>query len=219
MSAYLHWGVLPEGGRTALGAIAGHPDLRAFRLAGGTALALQEGHRASADLDFFVASPRLTLPSLDRFRRDALGGGRGEVRSEAPGTLHATTRGMHLSLLATTSPWVRPARRLAGLRLAHPVDIGLMKLGAAVQRGSRRDFVDLACILDRRISLAALLRLTRRKYPEVRDFVPQALRALVYFADAEREPDPPRLVPEFAWPRVKRSLEAAVRGVADRAFE
>ena len=198
--------------------LAAHPELRKFVLAGGTALAMQEGPRASADLDFFVVSAALALPPLAGVRRDILGRGRGGIRSEERGTLHATAGGVHVSLLATPYPFLRPVRQAGSLRLAHPVDIGLMKLAAVVQRGSRRDFMDIACILDRHLTLGGLLRLAKKKYPEVRDFVPQALRALVYFADAEREPDPPRLDGRYAWSIVKRRIEQAVRVETGRRF-
>lgn len=212
----LHWECAPPGGRETLDRIGAHPDLKPFVLAGGTALALQEGHRSSADYDFFAVSPGLTLPSLRRFRGDQLRPPGGRVRSEARGTLHAELGGILLSFLVTGSPWLRRPRRFGSFRLAHPVDIGLMKLGAIIQRGSRRDFIDLACILDRHAGLDRLLRLARRRYPDVRDIVPQALQALVYFADADRDRDPPRLVPQYGWERVKAAVEAHTRKAAGK---
>jgi hypothetical protein len=210
----LHWDVAPKNGRALIARIASHPEIKPFVLAGGTALALQEGHRSSADFDFFAFSPDLALPPLGRFRHAELRPPRGRVRLEARGTLHAELSGVQLTFLATDSPWLRRPRRFGRLRLAHPVDIGLMKLGAIIQRGTRRDFIDLACVLGRHTSLDRLLRLAPRKFPDVRDVVPQALQALVYFADAEHDLDPPRLDPDYRWDRVKKQIEAEARNVA-----
>jgi len=65
-----------------------------------------------------------------------------------------------------------------------------MKLSAIVSRGSRRDFIDVACILENYADLPELLRLAPAKFPESPDFAVTALRALVYFDDAEKEDDP-----------------------------
>ncbi len=48
-----HLEVLSAEPRNTLIVLAGRPELRRFYLAGGTALALQWGHRTSVDLDFF----------------------------------------------------------------------------------------------------------------------------------------------------------------------
>jgi hypothetical protein len=214
----LHWEILTATAKPLVERIAAHHDLKGFVLAGGTGLALQEGHRSSLDLDFFCVNRDLELPSLGRFRREFLSGSAGEVRSEDRGTLHGTTRGLHVTFLATSYPLMRRPLAAGPLRLARPADVGLMKLAAVVQRGARRDFIDLACILDRHMGLHSLLRLAERKFTDVRDFIPQALRALVYFTDAEDEPDPLRLAPAYAWEKTKRRIELSVRSIADRKF-
>jgi len=204
----LHREVLDETRFRDLERVVAHPDMKGFYLAGGTGLALEEGHRRSVDLDFFHESPEGEIPSMTGFRRDLLKGG---IRSEEKGTLHAEIGGTHLSLLATPYRLVRRPVEFDRLVIAHPVDIGLMKLAAIVQRGSKRDFIDLACILDRHISLGRLLGLARRKYPEPRDFAVQALRALVYFDDAEKEGLPVLLDHHYSWERVKPFIEAETR--------
>lgn len=50
---------ITPGCRQALASLRGQPFLDDFYLAGGTALALQLGHRISTDLDWFSASCRL----------------------------------------------------------------------------------------------------------------------------------------------------------------
>jgi hypothetical protein len=165
------------------------------------------------DLDFFRESPDVEIPPMTRFRRDLLKGG---IRGEEKGTLHAEIGGIHFSLLATPYHLARRTVRTGNLSMADPVDIGLMKLAAIVQRGSKRDFVDLACILDRHISLEDLLKLAEKKYPQSRDFTVQALRALVYFDDAEKERTPILLDLRYTWEKVKPFIETQVKKALPR---
>ena len=186
--------------------------LDAFYLAGGTALALTYGHRLSVDLDFF--SPTNPLGLMERPAvLESLRSAGAEIEEEKDGTLHARLRGTHISFFRYRYPLLRGLRRWGHLRVAHPVDIGLMKLGAIIGRGSRKDFVDLYVILKEEMDLPRLLRLAPKKFPGSRDFRVQALRALVYFADADQEPDL-RLPPTLSWPGIKRFFENEVRSLS-----
>jgi hypothetical protein len=94
--------------------------------------------------------------------------------------------------------------------LADPLDIALMKLIAIGQRGSKRDFVDVACLLRKfpNVSLGELLELLPRKYGSTNRA--HLVRALTYFADAESDPMP-RMRWSLKWGEIKRQLEDAVR--------
>ncbi len=209
----LHWEILEASKRSQLERIAAVVATTGFYLAGGTGLALLAGHRQSVDFDFFFESERLVLPGMERFKQVFQAERGYRIRLEEQGTLHLEIGQARISFLATPYPLLRRPVQSGLLRIAHPVDIGLMKLAAIVSRGSRRDFVDLACVLDRYASLEGLLKLAQRKYPQSRDFAMQAARALVYFTDAEREADPLRLEPRYRWGRVKAMIEAEVRKV------
>jgi hypothetical protein len=93
--------------------------------------------------------------------------------------------------------------------LADPLDIVLMKLTAISQRGSKRDFVDLACFLRAypQFPLEELLELLPRKYGRINRA--HYLRALVYFEDAEREPMP-RMRWRLSWKKAKEQLQHEV---------
>ena len=188
------------------------PRMGAFYLAGGTALALAYGHRVSVDLDFFSSTNPLGFVErqalLEDFRKCGM-----EVEEEKDGTVHGRHKATHVSFFRYPNPLLRPVRLWDRLRVAHPVDIGLMKLGAIIGRGSRKDFIDLYFILERELSLARLLRLIPRKFPGRRDVRVQALRALVYFADADAEP-PPKVAASLSWARVKAFFEREVRSLA-----
>ena len=85
-----------------------------------------------------------------------------------------------------------------------------MKLIAIGQRGSKRDFVDLACFLRKfpNVSLGELLELLERKFGSMNRA--RLLRALTYFADAESDPMP-RMRWSLKWDEIKRQLEDAVK--------
>ncbi|MEK7477637.1 MAG: nucleotidyl transferase AbiEii/AbiGii toxin family protein [Candidatus Coatesbacteria bacterium] len=207
----LHWNRLGRARRSFLLEVAAQPVVRRFTLAGGSGLALLADHRNSEDFDFFVESPALRLPDMQPLKR-FLGGRPGfRIRAEEPGTLHLDAEGVHMSYLATPYSAMRPPVRAGGLVIAHPVEIGLMKLSAIVSRGARKDFIDLACVLDRWASLKILLGLARKKYASSGDFVAIVQRPLVYFAEADAEPDPDCLDPRYAWNRVKDRIEKEAR--------
>jgi hypothetical protein len=108
-------------------------------------------------------------------------------------------------------PLVEPSDELDGLAVASLVDLVLMKLGAVISRGSRRDFVDLhlAC---RRLPLDRALALAERKFAHVGDFALQVFKALADLADAESEPMPELATP-LDWSEVRAwALEEAARG-------
>ena len=82
-----------------------------------------------------------------------------------------------------------------------------MKINAITNRGSRKDFVDLARLLDDH-SLADMFEWYRQKYPEANPAL--ALRSLSYFVDAETMPMPRMLIP-FDWCNAKEKIRCAVR--------
>jgi hypothetical protein len=183
-----------------------------FYLAGSAALALYTGHRPVADLDLMSNANRLASPQ----RRDLLG----ELLAADPTTAVETARDGYLSTrLAEGSvglrlfyypyPLVGPFEEISGLAVASAADLGLMKLGAIISRGTRRDFVDLY-LLCRELPLARLFALAEDKFGHVRDFPLQALKGLADFSEVEGEPMP-RLARPLAWAEVEAWVRAEVR--------
>ncbi|MEW6683128.1 MAG: nucleotidyl transferase AbiEii/AbiGii toxin family protein [Nitrospirota bacterium] len=169
-----------------------------FYLAGGTAVALQLGHRVSDDLDFF---------SADSFEADAVvhtlsGLGRLDGVEAAPGTVHARFEGTRLTFLHYPYPLLDPCVSGLGINLASLRDIGCMKIDAVASRGSRRDFVDLYTICTRSRPLDDLLRDFDVKFRRIAYNRAHILKSLCYFEDAEREPLPKLLAP-LVWEDIK----------------
>lgn len=198
---------LAEATRPRLPALAARAWAADFYLAGSAALALYLAHRRVRDLDLMSGTHRL----LPADRRDLLV----DLLAMEPGTRVETARDGYLfvrlpgdvALRFFTYPYplADPLEEAAGLAVASLADLGLMKLGALISRGTRRDFVDLF-LLARELPLEALLERSGEKFGHVGDFPLQAFKALADFSEAEDEPMP-RLAAPLEWSEVRAWAE------------
>ncbi len=85
-------------------------------------------------------------------------------------------------------------------------DVAAMKLNAITNRGCKKDFHDLHALLKHH-SLPDLLDVYCQKYSVENRFM--VIRSLVWFEDADDEPDPISQV-EVAWPDVKAAISESV---------
>ena len=189
--------------------ISGATEFRGWVLAGGTGLALQLGHRISEDFGFFRTRDVDTAALFDRLREVATC----ETLYSDEHTLSVLVDGVRLSFFQVRDPFLFPATPFSFFGVADLRDIGLMKLLAVTNRGSRKDFVDLFTLLKTGLSLSDYLQLLPRKYGPGRLNPYQVATSLTYFEDAEAEPLPRMLVP-FEWPACKeffiREVQALV---------
>jgi predicted nucleotidyltransferase component of viral defense system len=200
--------------RQALAYLRQQDFVTGFYLAGGTALALQIGHRISTDLDWFSADRLLLAPEREEICEALECSGSFEVASEQDGMIFSRLLGTDVSFIYQHHPLLEPTVEYEGVRLASLTDIGLMKLAAVNSRGTRRDFIDLYC-LQRQAPLDRLLELATIKYADRPNFLAIAARALAYFEDAEQQPMP-RMLQTVKWPDVKGYCQAAARALARR---
>jgi hypothetical protein len=171
-----------------------------FYLAGGTALALQLGHRRSVDLDFFSETDEVR-PEMHRQAVQVLEAFHPTIVEQAWGNLLLVVEELRVGFFGYGYPLMVPPTPAEGVPLASLADIGLMKMDAVVTRASRKDFHDLYAIAPH-ISLRALLDLAPAKYPSVRDFEAMGVRAMVYFDRADQE-EPIPLLQAVDWETVK----------------
>jgi hypothetical protein len=170
-----------------------------FYLAGGTALALQLGHRLSFDLDYF--SPSEDIPSIRQLLANALLPFSPILADSSWGNLVFLASGVRVGFYGYGYPLVGPLVDADGIRLAGVADIGLMKLDALLGRAGRKDFFDLYVICQS-VTLSSLLELAPLKYPSIRDFETQVVKRLAFFDIADQEAQP-TLLQEVAWDTVK----------------
>lgn len=192
---------IPLAVRRLLLDLAPHPALSGFALGGGTSLALRFGHRISVDLDFFTPDP---------FQPDeiatSLGALKPEIIASARNSLTTVAGGVKLDFLRHAYPLLAPVEVIEGITMLSLDDVAAMKLNAVSNRGSKKDFYDVAELLDR-FDLATLLTFFTAKYTASDPFA--VIRSLAWFEDAEPEPDPIPLN-GTTWKSVKRKVSEAV---------
>lgn len=210
---------LAPASRELLAALAGRPWARDFYLAGSAALALYLAHRPVVGLDLMsgVRSPASARRLASPERRDLLA----DLLALDPGFTVETARdgylstrsgdGVPLRLYHYPYPLADPLAQAAGLAIASPVDLGLMKVAAIISRGTRRDYLDLH-LLCRHLPLADLLARAGDKFGHVRDFPLQALKGL---SDLDQAPDEPlpAVADEVTWEEVVKWTRGEVRRV------
>lgn len=179
------------------------PQMSGYPLVGGTALALQIGHRLSIDLDFFGNS-NLALDTI-KAELEKLGPLLVDNRSES--ILNLRIRNIKVDVARYRYPLIAPTVSNDGLILAGIEDIAAMKLSAVVGRGSKKDFIDIYFLLNS-YTLEEMMRLFRRKISDESDLM--IARSLTYFVDADKEVMPDMLVP-VEWSAVKERIKHAVK--------
>ncbi|MBL7795164.1 MAG: nucleotidyl transferase AbiEii/AbiGii toxin family protein [Saprospiraceae bacterium] len=178
------------------------PFLTDFTLAGGTALALQIGHRESYDLDLFSRAPFSTEEIFLKLNQEYAA----ELVSKSEHILVAFIRGIKVDCVFHPYTFKYPVVAQDGIRLLHIEDIAAMKLSAIAGRGRKRDFFDLYFLL-REFPLHQMLDWYADKYGDSSTF--HAVRSLTYFEDAEADADPV-LFEQITWEQVKQRLVKAV---------
>ncbi len=200
----LRFDAVPESVRKLLLRLASHKALGDFALGGGTSLALRFGHRVSVDLDFFTTH---------EFSPDELFGSLGleaaTIVGRAKNTLTVDADGVKLDLLRHAYQLLEPVDQLDGVTLISLPDLAAMKLNALANRGSKKDFFDLARLLDQ-FALPQMIVFFSEKYPATDPFT--VIRSLAWFDDAEMEPDPLSLT-GATWDSVKARVSGAVAGL------
>jgi hypothetical protein len=183
------------------------PAVEPFFLVGGTALALQMGHRVSVDLDLFTPQPFDKNDLLEALSAEL------DVSLESEGTSMLITyiKEVKVDFVKMGYPVIFPPLVIEGVRMLDIRDIAPMKLKAVVQRGSKKDFYDIYFLLDR-LPLDEMLSLFQEKFKQQEIF--HVIKSLTYFEDAEKSPDPAVFDPAVTWQRVKTAVKRAVNELA-----
>lgn len=189
------------------------PAISSFRLAGGTALALQKGHRTSVDIDLFSEADfdnAFILQALEAY-----------LYPERPADVRTYTFGFFCSLneiktdfMYWGNPFVEAPLVEDHIRMATSLDIFAMKLHAVTSRKTKKDFIDIAILLEA-IPLSEALKVYQIKFP-YNDFIP-VLKALSYFEEADKDAGPEMLI-SLSWTEVKDRIATAIRGYWEQAL-
>ena len=179
------------------------PIFENSRLVGGTALALQLGHRKSIDLDIFG-----TINASPEEIQDACAyAGSLEISKTSKNINIYWVDGIKVDCVNYPYEWLEESEVLGGVRLATISDIAAMKISAIINRGTKKDFIDLFFLL-KEMSLNHILDLYDQKYSDGSRFI--AIKSLTYFEDAESDPMP-YMFSDVTWEEVKNSIIVEVQ--------
>lgn len=179
------------------------PELSQTRLVGGTALALQLGHRKSIDLNFF-GQMDTSLDELS-FIISAFA----QVKPIASSRMmrFLIVNDVKVDIVSHPYPWLEDPVQEEGIVLAGIKDIAAMKLSAITNRGTRKDFVDLYYLLQH-CTLRELIGFYKSKYSDSQLFT--VIKSLTYFDDAEKDPMP-TMLRSADWDVIKQKITAEIR--------
>ncbi|TAG58017.1 MAG: hypothetical protein EAZ27_01880 [Cytophagales bacterium] len=182
------------------------PELQDFYLVGGTALSLLYGHRISEDLDMFCTSPfnnTLIVNTLESIYQQKF-----KYRITNPSFgIFGYIDNVKVDMIRFPHPLIKPTIEIEGIRLFAPEDIIAMKVQAVLGRAKKKDFWDIAELLQH-YSVSDFITFHKQKYASQNLFitVPQAI---TYFADADESPDPISLKNQ-TWESVKLVISQKV---------
>jgi len=184
------------------------PELNNFNLAGGTALALQIGHRKSIDIDLFTTEifdeNSIIETFTSKFKEI-------KILSLSKNSVTCVINGIKVDVIRHNYPYLENSLKEENIRMFSLADIAAMKLNAIAGNGSRvKDFIDLYFLLDK-FSLKQMLEFYSKKYSQMEPFF--VIKSIVYFDDIDESTwKAVKLLNKanLTFSKIKRKLEKAV---------
>lgn len=178
-------------------------ELTNVRLVGGTALAMQIGHRTSIDLDLFG----LLDFSPEDYSEKLLQLGKLEFIKKSKNIQILLIDGIKVDIVNYHYPWLEDALNKEDIIMGSKKDIAAMKLNAISGRGTRKDFVDLYFLLNE-YSLNEIMQFYLAKYNDGSEYM--AIKSIGYFKDAEEEVMPNMLI-NVGWEEIKSTIRKCLK--------
>jgi len=195
----LHLDILPDNQRGLLPHFISLRDT--WYLAGGTALALQIGHRESVDFDFFCER---SFDTAELFSHLVSVLPDCQKDFEEDNTLYITSHSVKCSFITYEYPLITDCVQTPSLRLAWLPDIAAMKLSAIQQRSTQKDYIDLYFLL-KQYSLKELLDFYSQKFGATTN--PILIRKYLTFFDDITPVDIP-LHSDVSWSEIQAEIVA-----------
>jgi len=134
-----------------------------YYLAGGTALALQIGHRISIDFDFFSKKeiPFQLLPKIRKIFKNS----KVEIIINHLEQLTISINGVNLTFVKYSFPLIFKLKEYKGIRLLSVLEIAATKAYVMGRRATLKDYVDLYYILkEKYLTLPKIIEVCQKKY-------------------------------------------------------
>lgn len=210
-----HYETLPRKTKKALDFLSKEKWLKKseWYLAGGTALALQAGNRKSYDLDFFSVERDFDGKKL---LANFIKKSNWKTDIEEKNTIYGELFGAKISFIAY--PFFVPDQNLdyhGAIKVLSPRDIAVMKITAISQRGRKRDFFDLYWCAKNIEPLEDIIRRLKKQYPSVAHDYHHILKSMIYFEDAESDPNP-EIYFKASWNEVKKFFSKEIPAIMKR---
>lgn len=168
-------------------------------LAGGSCLALHYGHRISVDFDFFTPSEFKSEGIVRRLNQV----GKFILQEAAEkNTLLGLFNNVKFSLFLYRYPLIFKPKKYLNILLADPRDIAAMKLAAVMDRGTKKDFVDLYFLNKKGVSIEQAFKYYDKKYKSLANNLYSLIKSLSYFDDAEKL-EMPLMIKKVSFEKVK----------------
>jgi len=208
--------VLSKNAKKSLALLGKTGFFRKAYLAGGTAIALQLGHRESKDFDFFTKEKfhaRNLANELEICLSDF------KLEKVAWGTIMGYVGKIRFTIFYYNYPLLFKPKSFSGINIADLKDIAAMKIASISDRGWKRDFIDLYFLLKNRIvTLEECLNLYDRKFKKLQENKAHILKSLIYFEDAEKE-KMPKMFQSVSWLEIKKFLEQEVKNLGKKIIK
>jgi predicted nucleotidyltransferase component of viral defense system len=183
------------------------PELQDFALVGGTALSLLYGHRMSIDLDLFSNKPFENIEIVSAL--ESTFGKSFDNRSTNPRFgIFGFVGEVKIDIVRHPHSLIRPELTIEGIRMFSTEDIVAMKVQAILGRGKKKDFWDVAELLNH-YSIEDFINFHKEKYSTQNLFI-TVPHAITYFADADESEDPISLKKQN-WDDIKTIINTKVR--------
>jgi hypothetical protein len=179
------------------------PEFKDFYLVGGTALALQIGHRNSIDIDLF------TQNDFDTFQLKSILSEKFTITAdtEFKNTLLSKVNNIKVDFIKHNYPYVKLPLTEEGINFLSKEDIAAMKFNAITQSGKRlKDFIDVYFLLQY-FSLSSMIEYFQIKYPNTNPLI--AIRAVNYFDEIDEIFDPLKLLSPLPLSEIKKRIKDA----------
>lgn len=200
----LHYKTVDEKLYTTLKAIMEIPALKDFYLAGGTNLSLMYGHRKSIDIDLwkeeYFDNEELESIFYRYFQKEVFN----NIRRFTLGIM-CTINNIKADFMSWNDPFIEEPLLIDGIRFLHKKDLFAMKLNAIAGRASKKDFLDVAEMLND-YSLEEGIQFFKQKYFQQDEIM--ILKRITDFDQADTEISPVLFNPA-SWEIAKDKLVKA----------
>ena len=181
------------------------PELKEFHLVGGTALALQLGHRNSIDIDLFTINEFDDTEVVEFLNQ-------GYTVNEIfrrKGTIICLVNNIKTDFIRHNYDLLFPPVTEEGITFLRKEDIAAMKFHAIIQSGKRlKDFIDIFFLLEH-FSMKQMVGFFSAKYTYSNSMI--AMKAINFFDDIDENIDPPKLLKPLPLKKITARIREATQ--------